>query len=529
MDQAEAPRARHARHAASSEDAARSSYSAASGHVPASSQPDYRQAADYAAASGQPTYRQDADYAPVANQSAYQRIVGDAGVSGQPAYRSAAGYSAVSSQPTYPSSQGSAYGYGSAQSGYQSATDYDGYVPAPESGAYAQRGTMMDARQVGYGQSRSSSHNHVSVIQDPDDPNSVIIRTRKKERKKHHKKKKRMNPALKVFFIILAVLVAIVAAAGIALAIAINQGNLNVHRLFSGSDELSQVEGAKTSDDGQVVEYKGHTYKYNENIASVVLIGHDDESNMGYTDRSLADTIVLFTIDTATNKVRATVVPRNSWVEVDLYDDDGNRVGSNEMQITLSHGVKLPPEGCAANTTSAVARVFFNMPIHYYFDFGRDAVEKATSAVGGVQVKVLEAIPGENFTVGETVLLEGPSAYRYVQYREKDKDESALDRQDRQIQFMKAFAAKVVGMGPQGVYNVYTGASDNIVTNLGASEVAYLASCFATGDNAELEISALKGTTKVGREADGVEYERYYLDKDSVMENTLAAFYTQID
>ena len=370
---------------------------------------------------------------------------------------------------------------------------------------------------------------HVSVIQDPDDPNSVIIRTRKKERKKSHKKKKKMRPALKVLLIVIAVLVAAVAAAGIALAIAINQGNLNVHRLFSGSEELSKVEGAKTDDDGQIVEYKGHTYKYNENIASVVLIGHDDESNMGYTDRSLADTIVLFTIDTATNKVRATVVPRNSWVSVDLYDDEGNRVGSNEMQITLSHGVKLPPEGCAANTTSAVARVFFDMPIYYYFDFGQEAVEKATESVGGVQVKALEAIPGEEFTAGETVLLEGSSAYRYVQYREKDKDESALDRQDRQIQFIKAFAAKVVGMGPQGVYNVYTSASDDIVSNLGASEVAYLASCFALGDNADLEIAALKGTTKVGREADGIEYERYYLDEDSVMENTLAAFYTQID
>ena len=366
-------------------------------------------------------------------------------------------------------------------------------------------------------------------MQDPDDPNSVIIRTRKKHRKKHHSNKRRMPRALKVLLVIVAVLVAMAAAAGIALAIAINQGNLNLHRLFGGSEELSQVEGAKTENDGQIVEYKGHTYKYNENIASVVLIGHDDESGMGFADRSLADTIVLFTIDTSTNKVRATVVPRNSWVEVDLYDESGNRTGSNEMQITLSHGVKLPPEGCAANTTSAVARVFYNMPIVYYFDFGREAVEKATASVGGVQVEVLEAIPGEDFEVGETVLLEGPSAYRYVQYRDKDKDESALDRQDRQVQFIKAFASKVSGMGAQGLYSVYTGASGDIVTNLGASEVAYLASCFVTGDNAELEIASLKGTTKVGREADGVEYERYYLDEESVMENTLAAFYTQID
>ena len=376
---------------------------------------------------------------------------------------------------------------------------------------------------------RSGSYSHVSVIEDPDDPDSVIIRTKKRERKKRRSGKKRMHPALKALLIVLAVIVAVLAAAGIALAIAINQGNLNLHKMLTGSEEISKAEGVETRDEGQIVEYKGHTYRYNENIASVVLIGHDDESSMGYTDRSLADTIVLFTIDTATNKVRATVVPRNSWVAVDLYDDEGNRIGSNEMQITLSHGVKLPPEGCAANTTAAVARVFYNMPISYYFDFGREVVENATAAVGGVQVTALEAIPGESYAVGDSVLLEGASAYRYVQYREKDKDESALDRQERQVQFMKAFAAKVARLGAQGIYNVYTGVSDEVVTNLGTSEVAYLASCFATGDNAELEISSLKGKTTVGREADGVEYERYILDEDSVMENTLAAFYTQID
>ena len=480
MNQTDASGGRHACHAAPAETVARSVYSSEPGYTPFS----------------------DGGYSPV---SGYADHVGP------------------SDQLPYPSRTDITYGrmqYGNPPASANTPVSTDG-----ASGPYVEN---AGPRQAGFNASTSHTGGHVSVIQDPDDPNSVIIRTRKKKRKKSHKKKK-MKPGLKVLLIVVAVLVAAVAAVGIAFAIAINQGNLNVHRLFSGSEELSKVEGAKTDDGGQIVEYKGHTYKYNENIASIVLIGHDDESSMGYTDRSLADTIVLFTIDTSTNKVRATVVPRNSWVTVDLYDDAGNRIGSNEMQITLSHGVKLPPEGCAANTTSAVARVFFDMPIYYYFDFGREAVEKATKSVGGVQVKVLEAIPGEDFTVGEEVLLEGSSAFRYVQYREKDKDESALDRQDRQIQFIKAFAAKVASMGPQGVYNVYTSASDDIVSNLGASEVAYLASCFALGDNADLEIASLKGTTKVGREADGIEYERYYLDEDSVMENTLAAFYTQID
>ena len=389
-------------------------------------------------------------------------------------------------------------------------------------------GGAQPPAQGSYGTYKRSNE-QVTVMQDPNDPDSVIIRTRKRERKKHQKKK-RMNPVLKVFLIVLAVIVGIAAAAGIAFAIAVHQGNVNLHQLFNAGDTTIEAAPAKTSDEGQIVEYKGHTYKYNENIVSMVLIGHDDESAYGYVDKSLADTIILFTLDTSTNKVRATVVPRNSWVGVDLYDDNGNYATTDEMQITLSHGVNLPTTAqCAENTVKSVSRIFYNMPIVYYFDFGKEVVAKSTEAIGGVQVEALETIPGEPYVAGDDVLLEGDAAYRYVQYRDVDVDESALDRQQRQVQFMKAFAAKVANLGAQGLINVYTSVSGDIVTNLGPSEVAYLATCFATGDNAQLEISSLKGKTKVGREADGIEYERYYLDEDSVMENTLAAFYTQID
>ena len=77
--------------------------------------------------------------------------------------------------------------------------------------------------------------------------------------------------------------------------------------------------------------------------------------------------------------------------------------------------------------------------------------------------------------------------------------------------------------------DVYNGISGDIITNLGVSEISYLASCFAGGGNAELDITQLEGKTKVGREADGEEYEQYHLDKDSVLQNTLEAYYTQKD
>lgn len=374
----------------------------------------------------------------------------------------------------------------------------------------------------------------VSVVRDPNDPDSVIIRTRKRKRmgRRGGRSWRKKHPVLFALATILGILVVLALAGGITLAVAVNRGDVNLHRLFIDTEGSFDKAGAKTSDSGQVVEYKGHTYRYNENIISFVVIGHDDESS--YVDnpegRSLADTIVLFTLDTVTNKARATVIPRNTWCAVDLFDEDGNYLTTNEMQITLSHGVTLPTQNdCAANTVTSVSRILYNMPINYYFDFGAEVVANASSAIDGVPVTALETIPGTTYVAGDEVLLEGDAAYRYVAYRDTDVDESALDRQARQAQFIRAFAKKVSGLGPRGLLDVYNGVSDDIVTNLGVSEVAYLASHFARGNNAELETVELKGTTSVGKEADGIEYERYHLDPDDVLANTLAAFYTQID
>ena len=371
----------------------------------------------------------------------------------------------------------------------------------------------------------------VTVLQDPNDPDSVIIRTRKRVRKHAHRTKKRkMSPGVRALVVVLGVVLGLATAVGISLAIAVYMGNMNLHKVLEDKGEAIGNTAAKASNDGQLVEYKGHTYEYNKDVVSFVLIGHDDEQLAGYEGRSLADTIVLFTFNTANNKVRATVVPRNTWCGVDLFDENGNYTTTRDMQITLSHGVNLPTTGeCAQNTVRSVSRLMYNMPMTYYVDFGREVVSNAATAVGGVQVEALETIPGTEIVEGETYLLDGDLAYQYVSYREKDKDESALDRQERQAQFIRAFAAKVAGMGVPGILDVYNGISADLVTNLGISEVSYLASCFVLGDNAELEVAQLKGKTKVGLEADGEEYEQYHLNKDSVLQNTLAAYYTQKD
>ena len=190
-------------------------------------------------------------------------------------------------------------------------------------------------------ETRPNPNSHVTVRQDPDNPDNVIIRTRKRKRtgRRHSSHKHGMSRRTKIILIVVGIIVGILAAAGIALAIAVHMGNVNLHQVIAGLNNTP--EEAKVQDEGQVVEYKGHTYRYNENVVAIALIGHDDESSFASRpDASCADIDALIALDTATNKMRVIMVPRNSWVPVDVFNDDGTYAVTREMQLTLAHAMK---------------------------------------------------------------------------------------------------------------------------------------------------------------------------------------------
>ena len=373
---------------------------------------------------------------------------------------------------------------------------------------------------------KTGNHEYVSVAPSPENPDMVIIRTRERMRTKQSKGKHVSSK--KRVALILGVLLALLAGAFVCLVLLINTGKINLHNPFEGLKQMP--EEVQAQNEGELIEYNGHHYQYNPDVVSVVLIGHDDETDYAVRkDSSCADAIVLLTMDTTTNKLKCVVVPRNSYVDVDVYKNDAY-VDTRTMPITLSYAVDVSSEDqCAANTTTAVARVFYSLPISYYFAIDEQAFADATDAVGGVTVKALSSIPGAYYSKGDTVELYGEDAFRYIQYRDIYEYESALNRQERQIQFLKAFAAKARDIGVDGIMKLYKVISDNSVTNLGVSEISYLASCFVAEGDVELDITSLKGVTKIETDSDGIDRENYYLDRDSVMQCMLDAFYVQID
>ena len=80
---------------------------------------------------------------------------------------------------------------------------------------------------------------------------------------------------------------------------------------------------------------------------------------------------------------------------------------------------------------------------------------------------------------GVETTLYGKTAERYVQFRDTSTLTSSLDRQRRQVSYLKAFTSKVLQNAtgdPAALLSLYQTAHDYTWTNLGFDQFSYLAS-----------------------------------------------------
>lgn len=345
---------------------------------------------------------------------------------------------------------------------------------------------------------------------------TVRIRVRERHRTGRKRSGKKKASAKRTALIAVVVIVALALVGALAAAVILQKGKEHLRAPLQEEESLT-------------VSYNGHEYMYNEDVVSILIMGVDDESSYTGSDASCSDANFLITMDTATNEVNVTTIPRDSMCEVDVYQD-GEYYFTTHTNLCLAYAVDAPKETCAENVVKSVSRIMEDMPINYYFAMNVHAIEDLAKAVGGVKVTALETIPGTNIVKGEKIKLTGNDAYKYVQYRNTYEEGTALDRQARQDQFIKAFISKAKGMSVDQLLKVVKAVSDYSITNLGAEEMSYLASCFLAGSKASVDMITLEGTTKSKvYETDGLRHEYIELSKKSVHAAVIADYYKMIN
>ena len=394
-------------------------------------------------------------------------------------------------------------------------------VSGQASSAFSPTQGQQGAASPGNGQPRHGAHIASELGPAPVKSSSSSDEVLVRKKRRHHKKRRR---ALIIVAVILVVLIAVGIAAAIAYNNAIKAGQEAM--LQAADAEVSTAESAVSYDEGRTVTHNGHTYKLNENMVSVVVMGYDrTESTAAAGQNGQADAVMVLAFDTKTGKATAIGVPRDSMVDVSRTLGS-TYIGTDTMQLCLAFAYGDGADTSAENVTSAVSRTLYNMPMTYYLALNLEGVGPINDSIGGVTITPLQSIPGTDIVEGEETILRGSNALSYVKWRDTSILTSPLDRQARQVQYVKAFASKALTQAKGNVTSMiglFNTASEYSITNLGLNEFSYLASTVVGSGVTSLDVVTLQGEAKQGET-----FMEYYLDKESVYQTVLDVYYTQV-
>lgn len=342
--------------------------------------------------------------------------------------------------------------------------------------------------------------------------------------KKDNKKKKKLPLIARILIaLIVIVLVVVAIVAGTFMLLQHNgKKDLVVNKPDTGYEET--------------IEYNGHTYVFNEDKVAFAFLGVDKEQfglkNDQVGTAGQADADIVGVVDTKTGKIDIITIPRDTMVDIDLYSADGGFLRTEQMQLCLSYAYGDGAEKSCNNVTTALSRILLNVPIEKYFALELAGIAPLNDAIGGVTVESLYDFKDEGIKKGDKVTIKGDFAETYVRKRNMDNIEASLNRTDRQIQYIRAYADQLLPAVKNDfstVSRLYNTAMKYSQTNISVEDVTYMASFIMSKGITGYTQHKIKGEMRASEKKNDYVFAEFYPDENSILETVIECFYTQVD
>ena len=277
----------------------------------------------------------------------------------------------------------------------------------------------------------------------------------------------------------------------------------------------------------ETVSYKGKEYVLNDNVETFLVLGLDkfdgDEKLESYNNNKQADFLMLFVFDNDSKKYTAIHINRDTMVDINVLGVAGNRVDTIKGQIALSHTYGNGKDLSCHNTADSVSSLLMGMKVNHYASLTLDSVAVVNDLVGGVEVEVLDDFTGidESLVKGETVVLDGEQALKYVQSRQELDDSTNSTRMKRQQQYVNALYKafnKCVEADDEFVVDASLAIADYMISDRSVTQLQALAEKF--GEYEFLGIESLAGKSVLGEE-----FMEFYADEKTTKELVIKLFY----
>ena len=293
------------------------------------------------------------------------------------------------------------------------------------------------------------------------------------------------------------------------------------------SDSRNQTDLSQNSD---IVEYKGETYKYNDHLSNYLFLGIDTRETVdtyqSQADAGQADAIFLVSMDRATEKIKVLFIPRDSMTRIEAFNPYGQSLGETTDHLNIQYAFGDGKEKSCELMKTAVSDMLDGLPIQGYCSMNMDGISVITDFVGGIQLTIPDdslADVNPEYKKGAVVDITGETAEQFVRYRDIGKTQSALVRQERQKTFLQALVQKAqekAGEDAGFVTGLYDSVKSYTVTNMGNDIFAKL---LAASQNGITDTE-----TVPGEGTHGENFDEYHIDEDALSDLIISMFYEKI-
>lgn len=284
--------------------------------------------------------------------------------------------------------------------------------------------------------------------------------------------------------------------------------------------------------DWNKIEFQDKTYRRNTYVKAVLCMGVDRsgalDTEMVAGSGGQADGIFLVAQDTARDAVKVLMIPRDTMTPITLTDLSGNVLAEDVQHLTLAYAYGDGREKSCEYMRQAVSGLLGGFPIDGYMAISLSALPILNDGVGGVTVTIDNPELSERdpaLVYGSQVTLKGDQAELFLRYRNIEVAQSALDRMERQKQYIEGFAlaARKQASREEGfAARMLEEIQPYMITDLTKDQYMELALPFLEGSG------GLSDDVLITLPGEAVEtnlYDEYYPDKEEILPIILDMFY----
>ena len=267
------------------------------------------------------------------------------------------------------------------------------------------------------------------------------------------------------------------------------------------------------------IQYNGRTYVKNRDIKTVLFLGIDDKDSgqdlIGKGGRS--DVIILLLVNKAEKTARMLEISRDTMMDVDVYDNDGKKIFTSNMQLCMQYSYGDSPSRSCRLTKNKVSQLLYGINIDSTCSLAVEGISVIVDGIGGVDITMPQDYTDidPSYVSGAVVHMDGAQAERFVRSRDTEHSGGNDERMQRQNWFLLELVRQIKNNQQYLTSELMELADPYLETDLDMDMADLLRSCSLNSDSLKVP-----GETRMGEL-----HDEFHVDDDALRELLIREFY----